>query len=94
MFFVKYYAPISISSLNAAPPPDVAQDKFPEPSVDNDCPAENRKSAVAAGKWMVEKGFVNSPGYGRNRINAMLSTGLLRRDGIKGPLIAGPKLLY
>jgi hypothetical protein len=61
---------------------------------DNDCPAENRKSAVAAGKWMVEKGFVNSPGYGRNRINAMLSTGLLRRDGIKGPLIAGPKLLY
>jgi hypothetical protein len=39
LFFVKYYAPISISSLNAAPPPDVAQDKFPEPSVDNACPA-------------------------------------------------------
>lgn len=63
-------------------------------SFDKDCPAENRKSAVAAGKWLAQKGFVNSPGYGRNRINVMLSTGLLRRDGIKGPLIAGPKLLY
>lgn len=63
-------------------------------SFDKDCPAENRKSAVAAGKWLAQKGFVNSPGYGRNRINVMLSTGLLRRDGIKGPLVAGPKLLY
>ena len=34
MFFVKYYAPISISSLNAAPPPPaVAQDSVPDPSV-------------------------------------------------------------
>jgi hypothetical protein len=39
LFFIKYYAPISISSLNAAPPPDVAQDSVPDPFVDNACPA-------------------------------------------------------
>ena len=38
MFFVKYYAPISINSLNAAPPPDAAHDNVPYPSVVKACP--------------------------------------------------------
>jgi hypothetical protein len=61
---------------------------------DKECPLEGRKSAVKAGRWLFERGEVNSAGYGRNRINAMLTTGLLKRDGIKGVIIAGPKLLY
>jgi len=60
----------------------------------NDCPAESRKSAVAAGKWMVEKGLARTPKYGRKRINMMLNAELLKRNGVKGPLTAGPKLLY
>ena len=59
-----------------------------------ECPPEMRKSAVKAGQWMVEKQFAGTPGYGRNRINEMLGAGLLKRNGEKGPLIAGPKLLY
>jgi hypothetical protein len=59
-----------------------------------ECPLEMRKSAVKAGQWMVEKQFAGTPGYGRNRINDMLSAGLLKRNGEKGPLVAGPKLLY
>lgn len=59
-----------------------------------ECPPEMRKSAVKAGQWMVEKQFAGTPGYGRNRINEMLSAGLLKRNGKKGPLMAGPKLLY
>lgn len=61
---------------------------------DKECPPEMRKSAVKAGQWMVEKQFAGTPGYGRNRINEMLGAGLLKRNGEKGPLIAGPKLLY
>jgi hypothetical protein len=61
---------------------------------DSECPPEMRKSAVKAGQWMVEKQFAGTPGYGRNRINEMLGAGLLKRNGEKGPLIAGPKLLY
>lgn len=59
-----------------------------------ECPPEMRKSAVKAGQWMVEKRFAGTPGYGRNRINEMLSAGLLKRNEKKGPLVAGPKLLY
>ena len=59
-----------------------------------ECPPEMRKSAVKAGQWMVEKQFAGTSGYGRKRINEMLSAGLLKRNGEKGPLIAGPKLLY
>lgn len=61
---------------------------------DKECPPEMRKSAVKAGQWMVEKRFAGTPGYGRNRINEMLTAGLLKRDGIKGQIVAGPKLLY
>lgn len=59
-----------------------------------ECPPEMRKSAVKAGQWMVEKQFAGTAGYGRNRINKMLDAGLLKRNGEKGPLVAGPKLLY
>lgn len=59
-----------------------------------ECPPEMRKSAVKAGQWMVEKQFAGTPGYGRKRINEMLNAGLLKRNGEKGPLVAGPKLLY
>ena len=59
-----------------------------------ECPIEYRKSASAAGRWMAEKGLAGTPKYGRKRINLMLDAGLLIRDGIKGPLTAGPKLLY
>lgn len=59
-----------------------------------ECPPEMRKSAVKAGQWMVDKQLAGTPGYGRNRINKMLTAGLLKRNGEKGSLVAGPKLLY
>jgi hypothetical protein len=61
---------------------------------DQECPLDKRKSATAAGKWLLEKGLIGTPGSGRTKINNMLDAGLLKRDGIKGPIIAGPKLLY
>ena len=61
---------------------------------EKECPVEYRKSASAAGRWMVEKGFAKKPDYGRKRINMMLDSGLLKRDGVKGQIIRGPKLLY
>lgn len=59
-----------------------------------ECPDEYRKSVSAAGRWMVNKGFANKADYGRKRVNLMLKAGLLKRNGVKGPLTAGPKLLY
>jgi hypothetical protein len=61
---------------------------------EKECPFENRKSASAAGRWMVERGFAKTSNYGRKRINMMLDSGLLKRDGVKGRIIPGPKLLY
>lgn len=62
--------------------------------LDQECPIERRKSARSAGKWLYERGLSGTPGSGRTKINNMLDAELLRRDGIKGPIIAGPKLLY
>ena len=38
--------------------------------------------------------IAKKPDYGRKRINMMLDSGLLKRDGVKGQIIRGPKLLY
>lgn len=62
--------------------------------LDQECPIEKRKSARSAGKWLFERGLSGTPGSGRTKINNMLDAELLRRDGLKGPIIAGPKLLY
>jgi hypothetical protein len=57
-------------------------------------PLEVRKSARAAGKWMFEKGLSGTAAAGRTKINNMLTADLLRRDGTRGYLVAGHKLLY
>ena len=59
-----------------------------------ECPVERKKSARAAGKWLFEKGLIGTAGAGRTKINNMLEAELLRRDGVNGSLVAGPKLLY
>jgi hypothetical protein len=62
--------------------------------LDQECPVERRTSARAAGKWLYEKGLSGTPGSGRTKINNMLDAGLLKRDGVKSQIVAGPKLLY
>ena len=57
-------------------------------------PLEVRRSARAAGKWMFEKGLSGTAAAGRTKINNMLTADLLRRDGTRGQLVAGHKLLY
>jgi hypothetical protein len=59
-----------------------------------ECPIERKKSARAAGKWLFEKGLIGNADSGRTKINNMLDAGLLKRDGVSGEIIAGPKLLY
>ena len=59
-----------------------------------ECPPYNRVSVTAAGKWLKENGLIGNEESGRGKINKMITAGLLRRDGVKGPVIAGPKLLY
>jgi len=62
--------------------------------LDQECPMERRTSARAAGKWLYEKGLSGTPGSGRTKIYNMLDAGLLKRDGVKSQIVAGPKLLY
>ena len=57
-------------------------------------PLEFRKSARAAGKWLFTKGLSGTEAAGRTKINNMLTADLLRRDGTRGQLVAGHKLLY
>lgn len=59
-----------------------------------ECPPDNRLSVTAAGKWLDDAGLIGNAESGRGKINKMITAGLLRRDGVKGPVIAGPKLLY
>lgn len=59
-----------------------------------ECPPDNRFSVTAAGKWLNDNGLSGNARSGRTKINKMINAGLLRRDGVKGPVIAGPKLLY
>ena len=59
-----------------------------------ECPPDKRISVTAAGKWLDETGLIGNAESGRGKINKMITAGLLRRDGVKGPVIAGPKLLY
>lgn len=59
-----------------------------------ECPPEKRLSVTAAGKWLADSGLIGNEKSGRSKINKMIKAGLLRRDGEKGPVIAGPKLLY
>ncbi len=62
--------------------------------LDQECPIERRTSARATGKWLFERGLSGTPGSGRTKVNNMLEAGLLRRNGVKGQIVAGPKLLY
>jgi hypothetical protein len=57
-------------------------------------PLEFRKSARAAGKWLFTKGLSGTEAAGRTKINNMLAADLLKRDGTRGQLVAGHKLLY
>jgi hypothetical protein len=60
----------------------------------DESPYEVRKSARASGKWLFTKGLSGTADAGRTKINNMLVAGLLRRDGNRGNLVAGHKLLY
>lgn len=60
----------------------------------DESPFEVRKSARASGKWLFTKGLSGTADAGRTKINNMLVAGLLRRDGNRGNLVAGHKLLY
>jgi hypothetical protein len=60
----------------------------------DESPYEVRNSARASGKWLFTKGLSGTPDAGRTKINNMLVAGLLRRDGNRGNLVAGHKLLY
>jgi len=59
-----------------------------------ECPPDRRLSVTDAGKWLDETGLIGNAESGRGKINKMIKAGLLRRDGVKGPVIAGTKLLY
>ena len=46
------------------------------------------------GKWFSEQNKgVNTPGSGRDAVNNLIKGGLLARDGKRGKIIAGPKLV-
>lgn len=60
----------------------------------DEAPFDAKKSARAAGKWLVSKGLSGTNDAGRTKINKMIEAQLLTRAYEKGPLVPGPKLLY
>ena len=58
------------------------------------CPRELRANVKAMGKWLSEQNQgITSPGAGRTAINHLIKAKLLIRNGAKGPITAGPKLV-
>ena len=57
-------------------------------------PLEIRSNAKGLGKWLATQNIgITTPGAGRSLVNNLISGGLLRRNGPKGEIVAGPKLL-
>jgi hypothetical protein len=58
------------------------------------CPVEIRNNVKAMGKWLSEQNQgITSPGAGRTAINHLIKAKLLTRNGAKGTITAGPKLV-
>ena len=57
-------------------------------------PLEARNSATAIGKWLSEQELgIKDPKSGRTAVNNLIKGQLLRRLGVKGKIVAGPKLV-
>jgi hypothetical protein len=60
----------------------------------DNAPPEVRGGVKILGKWFSEQNKgVNTPGSGRDAVNNLIKGGLLARDGKRGKIIAGPKLV-
>jgi hypothetical protein len=58
------------------------------------CPGEIRNNVKAMGKWLSEQNQgITSPAAGRTAINHLIKAKLLTRNGPKGHITAGPKLV-
>jgi|688.fasta_scaffold91569_6 hypothetical protein len=57
-------------------------------------PDNARRDAKALGAWLSEQGIgIATPGSGRTAINNLFKAGLLARQGDRGVIIQGPKLI-
>jgi hypothetical protein len=60
----------------------------------NNAPLEVRESTTKLGVWLCSQNLgLNTPRSARTAINNLIAGGLLARDGIKGRIIKGPKLV-
>ena len=58
------------------------------------CPEDIRNNVKAMGKWLSEQNQgISSPAAGRTAINHLITARLLSRNGPKGYITAGPKLV-
>lgn len=58
------------------------------------CPGEIRNNVKAMGKWLSEQNQgITTPAAGRTAINHLIKAKLLIREGAKGPITQGPKLV-
>jgi RecA-family ATPase len=57
-------------------------------------PKEVLRTATALGTWLSQQDIgLGNPRSGRTAVNNLISGELLARDGVKGPIIAGPRLV-
>lgn len=57
-------------------------------------PKEALRTATALGTWLSKQDIgLGNPRSGRTAVNNLISGELLARDGLKGPIIAGPRLV-
>jgi len=57
-------------------------------------PEEARKTARSLGRWLTTQNLgLNTIDSGRSKVNVLLNKKLLARNGTKGPIVAGPKLV-
>lgn len=60
----------------------------------DNAPIEARESTTKLGSWLAAQNIgLNTPKSARTAINNLIAGELLARDGIKGPIIKGPKLV-
>jgi len=60
----------------------------------DNAPLEVRGGVKILGKWFAEQNKgVNTPGSGRALVNNLIKGGLLVREGSRGQIVAGPKLV-
>lgn len=61
----------------------------------NNAPEKALRSATASGTWLSKQDIgIGTPGSGRTAVNNLFSAGLLARQGPKGVIIQGPKLVW